>query len=83
MRSEPTIDELIISIKNFLESLNIEIFPNIKKNIKILNEINEIDELKINEIIDFINSDLINNLSGHDRNYASVARNSLQIFKEK
>ena len=46
MRSEPTIDELIISIKNFLESLNIEIFPNIKKNIKILNEINEIDELK-------------------------------------
>ena len=81
MRSEPTIDELIISIKNFLESLNIEIFPNIKKNIKILNEINDIDELKINEIIDFINNDLINNLSGHDRFYAFVARNSLQIIQ--
>ena len=83
MRSEPTIDELIISIKNFLESLNIEIFPNIKKNIKILNEINDIDELKINEIIDFINKDLINNLSGHDRFYAFVARNSLQIIQRE
>ena len=83
MRSEPTIDELIISIKNFLESLNIEIFPNIKKNIKILNEINDIDELKINEIIDFINNDLINNLSGHDRFYAFVARNSLQIIQRE
>ena len=83
MRSEPTIAELIISIKNFLESLNIEIFPNIKKNIKILNEINEIDELKINEIIDFINKDLINNLSGHDRFYAFVARNSLQIIQRE
>ena len=83
MRSEPTIDELIISIKNFLESLNIEIFPNIKKNIKILNEINQIDELKINEIIDFINKDLINNLSGHHRFYAFVARNSLQIIQRE
>ena len=83
MRSEPTIDELIISIKNFLESLNIEIFPNIKKNIKILNEVNDIDELKINEIIDFINNDLIKNLSGHDRFYAFVARNSLQIIQRE
>ena len=83
MRSEPTIDELIISIKNFLESLNIEIFPNIKKNIKILNEVNDIDELKINEIIDFISNDLINNLSGHDRFYAFVARNSLQIIQRE
>ena len=83
MRSEPTIDELILSIKNFLESLNIEIFPNIKKNIKILNEVNDIDELKINEIIDFISNDLINNLSGHDRFYAFVARNSLQIIQRE
>jgi len=83
MRSEPTIDELILSIKNFLKSLNIEIFPNIKKNIKILNEVNDIDELKINEIIDFISNDLINNLSGHDRFYAFVARNSLQIIQRE
>ena len=36
MRSEPTRKELLISIKNFLESLNIEIFPNAKKHIEIL-----------------------------------------------
>ena len=83
MRSEPTKYELIISIKNFLESLNIEMFPDIKKHIKILHEKNEIDELKINEIIDFINNNLINNLSGHDRFYAFVARNSLQIIQRE
>ena len=83
MRSEPTKDELIISIKNFLESLNIEMFPDIKKHIKILYKKNEIDELKINEIIDFINNDLVNNLSGHDRFYAFVARNSLQIIQRE
>ena len=83
MRSEPTKDELITSIKKFLESLNIEMFTDIKKHIKILHKKNEIDELKINEIIDFINNDLVNNLSGHDRFYAFVARNSLQIIQRE
>ena len=39
--------------------------------------------MKINEIIDFINNDLVNNLSGHDRFYAFVARNSLQIIQRE
>ena len=83
MRSEPTIKELIISIRSFLENLNLEISPNANKHIDTLKNINQIDDLKINEIIEFINNDLILNLTGHDRFYAFVARNSLQIIQRE
>ena len=83
MRSEPTIKELIISIRSFLENLNLEISPNTNKHIDTLKNINQIDDSKINEIIEFINNDLISNLAGHDRFYAFVARNSLQIIQRE
>ena len=66
MRSEPTRKELLISIRSFLEDLNLEVFPNVK-----------------NEIVQFINDDLISNLTGHNRFYAFVARNSLQIIQRE
>ena len=83
MRSEPTRKELLISINSFLEDLNLEFFPNAKKHIDTLKNINEIDDSKINEIIKFISDDLISNLTGHNRFYAFVARNSLQIIQRE
>ena len=83
MRSEPTRKELLISIRSFLEDLNLEVFPNVKKHIDTLKNINEIDDSKINEIVQFINDDLISNLTGHNRFYAFVARNSLQIIQRE
>jgi len=83
MRSEPTRKELLISIRSFLEDLNLEVFPNAKKHIDTLKNINEIDDSKINEIVQFINDDLISNLTGHNRFYAFVARNSLQIIQRE
>ena len=83
MRSEPTRKELLISIRSFLEDLNLEVFPNVKKHIYTLKNINEIDDSKINEIVQFINDDLISNLTGHNRFYAFVARNSLQIIQRE
>ena len=83
MRSEPTIKELITSITSFLEDLNFEDFPNTKNHIDTLKNINQINESKINEIIEFINDDLISHLTGHNRFYAFVARNSLQIIKRE
>ena len=44
MRSEPTRKELLISIRSFLEDLNLEVFPNVKKHIDTLKNINEIDD---------------------------------------
>ena len=83
MRSEPTRKELLISIRSFLEDLNLEVFPNAKKHIDTLKNINETDDSKINEIVQFINDDLISNLTGHNRFYAFVARNSLQIIQRE
>ena len=83
MRSEPTRKELLISIRSFLEDLNLEVFPNAKKHIDTLKNINETDDSKINEIVQFINNDLISNLTGHNRFYAFVARNSLQIIQRE
>ena len=83
MRSEPTRKELLISIRSFLEDLNLEVFPNAKKHIDTLININETDDSKINEIVQFINDDLISNLTGHNRFYAFVARNSLQIIQRE
>ena len=83
MRSEPTRKELLISIRSFLENLNLEVFPNVEKHIDSLKNINEIDDSKINEIVQFINDDLISNLTGHNRFYAFVARNSLQIIQRE
>ncbi|MDC0247507.1 DUF6285 domain-containing protein [OCS116 cluster bacterium] len=83
MRSEPTIKELITSITSFLEDLNFEDFPNTKNHIDTLKNINQINESKINEIIEFINDDLISHLTDHNRFYAFVARNSLQIIKRE
>ena len=53
-----------------------------QKSAEIFN-INEIDDSKINEIVQFINDDLISNLTGHNRFYAFVARNSLQIIQRE
>ena len=50
MRSEPTRKELLISIRSFLEDLNLEVFPNAKKHIDTLININETDDSKSNNL---------------------------------
>lgn len=82
MRSEPTIQELILSIIDFFEALDPKKFDDISDCIDLL-DVNSINENKINKVINYINNKLISNLIGHDRFYAFVARNSLQIIKRE
>lgn len=79
MRSEPSIQELIFSIIDFFKALDPKKFNDIRDYIDLL-EVNSINENKINKVIDYINNKLIGNLISHDRFYAFVARNSLQII---
>ena len=57
--------------------------PELQEWLDALKNINQINESKINEIIEFINDDLISHITGHNRFYAFVARNSLQIIKRE
>ena len=82
MRSEPTIQELIFSIIDFFEALDPKKFSEIRDCIDLL-EVNSINENNINKVINYINDELISNLIGHNRFYAFVARNSLQIIKRE
>ena len=82
MRSEPTIQELILSIIDFFEALDPKKFIDISDCIDLL-DVNSINENKINKVINYINNKLISNLIGHDRFYAFVARNSLQIIQRE
>lgn len=82
MRSEPTIQELILSIIDFFEALDQKKFIDTSDCIDLL-DVNSINENKINKVINYINNKLISNLIGHDRFYAFVARNSLQIIKRE
>ena len=82
MRSEPTIQELILSIIDFFEALDQKKFIDTSDCIDLL-DVNSINENKINKVINYINNKLISNLIGHDRFYAFVARNSLQIIQRE